>query len=154
MSTCRASDDEKEHDRKQSKTDDRVKALEATLKMAAQEELQKELESHSRYEFLGFDAFMPLFVEKDNMPMNQSFKSTHFSQLINEIFMTSAISKEWETAAAVVMTRAVHKEMDDKLLECVKNQDISAVADVIEERCTERYEQILERVTDNWSDYE
>jgi hypothetical protein len=154
MSTCRVSDDEKEHGRKQSKTDDRIEALESTLKMVAQEEFQKELESESRIDFLGFDSFTPLYPVEHAMSVMQSSQNKVCLKAVNEVFVMSVLHEDWSTAAAVVLTKAVLDEADQELLDAVFLEDLRRVQTLLSERCTERYEQILERVTDNWSDYE
>lgn len=154
MTGCRVSMDELEHDHQQAKTDERVGNMEETLKDAAKEEFQKDLESKSRSEFLGFGAFKPLYLEKDEMPCSQLFRNKSFIAALDDIFVTTVIAGDWETAAAIVMTRADQYEMDDELLHATAFRNLAGIAGILEERCEERFKQIHEHVTDNWSDYE
>jgi len=154
MGNCRVSIDELDHNHNQSQIDDRIKAFESTLKMVAQEELQKELESESRIDFLGFDSFTPLYPEKQLMSVMQASQNKVFLKAINKVFVMSVLHKDWSTAAAVLLAKAVLDEADQELIDAAFLEDLRWVQALLEERCTERYEQILERVTDNWSDYE
>ena len=154
MDNCRVSEDELDHDHNQSQIDDRIKALESTLKMVAQEEFQKELESESRSDFLGFETFASLYPEKQLMSVMQASQNTIFSKAINGVFVMSVLHKDWRAAAAVVLAKAVLDEADTELCNAIHFEHIHLISPLLEERCTERYEQILERVKDNWSDYE
>ena len=143
MDNCRVSEDELEHDTQQERLKTQREAISDVLADKVDERYQTLIDDPQwLWEALGPDGFIA--------PNGNSA----FLAALDDIFITSVINHEWDTAAAIVMTRAVLDEIDDILRIAVNAKHLSRVASILEERCTEKVRQTGEHVNANWSDYE